>query len=196
VKQFLLATVVGGIVYFLWTAVSWMALPLHDATMHDIPNEPAVLDALQASIDGKGVYFFPAFPEPAQDASVTEQQREAWADKHRAGPVGLLVINPGGAEPMPPTTFLRGLLIDFLMAAVVAATLVYTRPSRYVYRVAVPIAFGLFAALAGPITLNNWMHYPIDYALAGALDPVIGWTLAGLAMAAIVKPPPPSTTDT
>jgi len=52
------------------------ALPLGDAGIREIPNEAAVLDAMQSNIAKKnGLYFFPGFglgPNPSREA-----QREA-----------------------------------------------------------------------------------------------------------------------
>jgi hypothetical protein len=33
-----------------------------------------------------------------------------------------------------------------------------------------------------------WMHFPADYVFTVVADLTIGWTLAGLAIAAMVKP--------
>ena len=47
---------------------------------------------------------------------------------------------------------------------------------------------GLFAALVTHVAYLNWMWFPVDHTLAMSADVVIGWLLAGLAMAAIVGP--------
>ena len=45
---------------------------------------------------------------------------------------------------------------------------------------------GLFAALVTHVAYLNWMWFPVDHTLAMSANVVIGWLLAGLAMAAIV----------
>jgi hypothetical protein len=37
----------------------------------------------------------------------------------------------------------------------------------------------------------NWFQFPDDWSTAMAADQIIGWTLATIVMAAIVRPRPP-----
>ena len=59
--KILLAGIFGGIVMFIWTSIAHMALPLGEAGLGEIPNESAVLSAMQSNIgDQTGLTFFPA----------------------------------------------------------------------------------------------------------------------------------------
>jgi hypothetical protein len=56
--RILLAGVLGGIVMFIWTSIAHMALG--EAGINEIPNESAVLSAMQSSIGDKtGLHIFP-----------------------------------------------------------------------------------------------------------------------------------------
>ena len=45
---------------FVWTSIAHMALPLGEAGINEIPNESAVLNAMQSSMgDNAGLYIFP-----------------------------------------------------------------------------------------------------------------------------------------
>ena len=58
--RILLAGVLGGIVMFIWTSIAHMPLPLGEAGINEIPNESAVLGAMQSSIgDTPTFIFFP-----------------------------------------------------------------------------------------------------------------------------------------
>ncbi len=58
--RILVAGIAGGIVMFVWTSIAHMALPLGEAGINEIPNESAVLSAMQGSIGDKtGLYIFP-----------------------------------------------------------------------------------------------------------------------------------------
>lgn len=48
--------------------------------------------------------------------------------------------------------------------------------------------FGLAAAVFIHLSGVIWFYYPMDRALIDVLYVVVGWTLAGLAMSAIIKP--------
>ena len=57
--RILLAGVIGGIVMFTWTSIAHLALPLREAGIAEIPNESAVLSAMQSSMGDKaGLYIF------------------------------------------------------------------------------------------------------------------------------------------
>ena len=59
-KRIFLAALLGAIAMFIWTSIAHMALPLGEAGIGEIPNEAAVLSAMQSSIaDQAGTYFFP-----------------------------------------------------------------------------------------------------------------------------------------
>ena len=49
-KRIFLAALLGAIAMFIWTSIAHMALPLGEAGIREIPNEAAVLSAMQSSI--------------------------------------------------------------------------------------------------------------------------------------------------
>jgi hypothetical protein len=56
--KILLAAILGSIVMFIWTSVAHMALPLGEAGIGEIPNESAVLNAMQSKIGERTVSIF------------------------------------------------------------------------------------------------------------------------------------------
>jgi hypothetical protein len=47
---------------------------------------------------------------------------------------------------------------------------------------------GLFGFLSILVSYWNWYGFPTDFTIGAVLDEVIGWFLAGLVLAAIVRP--------
>jgi hypothetical protein len=93
-KRTLLAGVLGGIAMFVWTSIAHMVLPLGEAGVREIPNEQAVLAAMQANIgDKSGLYLFPdlasARTRPGNSAT---KRCNTWAKKLRAIPPAFLCI--------------------------------------------------------------------------------------------------------
>ena len=93
--KILLAGILGGIAMFIWTSVAHMFLPLGEAGIGEIPNESAVLGAMQSNIgDQTGLYIFPG---PGVGKNATRQEKnEAMkqeAAKMASGPSGLLIYN-------------------------------------------------------------------------------------------------------
>jgi hypothetical protein len=56
--KILLAGVLGEIAMFVWTSIAQMALPLGEAGIEEIPNESAVLGAIQSSMGDKTSLIF------------------------------------------------------------------------------------------------------------------------------------------
>lgn len=73
--KILLIGILGGIVMSVWASVAHMALPLGEAGIDEIPNQSAVLSAMQTNIgDRNGFYIFPG---PGVGKNATRQEKKA-----------------------------------------------------------------------------------------------------------------------
>src|SRR6266540_3012732 len=98
-KRFLIATLLGGILAFVWSSVSHLVLPLGEAGVRTLPHEAAVLDVLHAQVPKAGLYIFPG---EGFGPGATSAQRAAWEQRYRTGPAGILVFRPVGGMPLSP----------------------------------------------------------------------------------------------
>jgi uncharacterized membrane protein YeaQ/YmgE (transglycosylase-associated protein family) len=184
-KKTITGGIVGGIILFVWGAIAWTVLPLHKPSTHSMANEDAVISALRASGGEKGMYFLPAMPEGAGP------EHDAWMQKFKQGPLAMINYNPVGADPMMPGQFIAGLIIN-LIAGFLAAWFLSrstAEGSSYLSRVIFCGMLGIFASFSSHLLAWNWLYFPLDYTTAMVADTVIGWLLAGLGIAAIVKTP-------
>lgn len=187
-KKILLGGVVGGIVLFIWGALAWTVLPLHNAHIKTIPNEDAVTGAMRDNLTETGFYFFPS---PGKSGNLTKEEGEAWTAKYRRGPVGILVVQPNGREPMPPSALVNSLIIQMVTALVAAFLLskaIDGLPS-YGARVQFVTFLGLIGGLLVDLPYWNWFGFTTSYTIANVADHVIGAFLCGLVLASIVKKP-------
>ena len=120
--KILLAGILGAVAMFIWTSIAHMALPLGEAGISEIPNEQAVLAAMQSNIAEKsGLYFFPG---PGVGPNATRQERnEAMkqeAAKMASGPSGLLLYNYAR-----PFVFAKALTIEFATELVESILVVF-----------------------------------------------------------------------
>lgn len=69
------------------------------------------------------------------------------------------------------------------LAALVAALLLSLLPGGFGQRVAVAALLGAFATVAVLLPMWNWYLFPLDYVMGNLAKHVIGWALAGAAMA-------------
>jgi hypothetical protein len=183
-KRILLGALVGGIIVFAWSAVQHMATPLGMAGMRVLPDEEPVLGALRSTLREPGLYIFPGMD---MSKTPTPEEQAAWAERSRTGPTGIAVIYPQGREPAFGRELAMELLFDILAALLVAFGLAHVA-AGYGRRVLLVASAGVFAWLAISASYWNWYGFPDAYVAAEGLDQVVGWLLAGLALAKIVPP--------
>lgn len=180
----LLAAVVGGVLLFVWGFVAHMLLPFSEKAMKQVPNEAAVIEAVRANVTENGVYFIPYL----NYAKASAEEQQAHADRIANGPSGLLVLRTGGVS-MDMKRELPLELASNLLAALVAALAVTGLGTRsYGGRVGAIFAFGVVAWLS--ISMSQWIWYGFstDFLISDLIDQWGGWLLAGLGMAAVLKP--------
>ncbi len=185
-KQIIIGGIVGGITLFVWGFVSWFVLTWHFDTIRQDEGIHAVVENVTEHLPEAGVYFYP----PMTEAHRTEEGgTEAWAELHRSGPHGYVVVQPNGSEPMPPITVAKGFVADVVAAMMASLLLIAALPSlrNYRARVVFVASLGVFAILSGYIVDGIFHDFPVRYTVGLAADTAIAWTLAGLAIGAVVK---------
>jgi hypothetical protein len=180
----ILATFLGALIFFVWSAVVHMN-PLTGMMGLSLLNEKedAVIAALKANVPQPGIYFFPGIDQ----AKCTPEQRAAWTAKYKAGPTGMVLFEPQGGDPMMTSQLVISFCSDLLCAGIAACLLAATVGS-FACRVWKVAALGLFAWLAISIQQWNWYQFPFAFVALEAINEIIGWLLAGLLMAKMIKP--------
>ncbi len=171
IKKLILGAFVGGTILFAWSAVSWMLLPWHNKTMESFTNEPAVSEFFIHNTPKAGVYRLP------------------WQfDKSQGGPLVLASVTPRGAKSMGKT-MAAGLLVQ-IIASFLVTFLVYEGSASvpsYWDRVGCVMVFAVAAGLVCHVPYWNWWGFSLEYTAVSMLDLLVGWFLAGLAIARIVE---------
>lgn len=183
-KRVVLGGIIGGGVMLAWGAIYHMAIPISISGLSALPNEEFVLTGLKASISEPGLYFFPGMD---MSQAMTPEATAAWEAKLKAGPVGLLLYNPTGTEPMSVGQFLSELGADIL-AAFIAVMVVLNIRGSYGRRVLAVAALGLFAWFTLSLSYLIWYRFPGSFILAEGIDQVVGWALVGLVLGKVIKP--------
>lgn len=184
--RILLAGLVGGLIIFFWGAIGHMATPLGTMGLKTLPadQEAALLPTIKQAFPSKGLYIFPG----GEMGKMNESETKAWEAKVKAGPVGFLVIQPDGGETITP----KRLLIELgsnVLAALLAAAVLSQVVGSYSSRVGMVIVIGMIGWVSICISYWNWYAFPAEFVAAEVVMEVVGWTLAGLAIAALVKAP-------
>ena len=186
--KILLTGILGGIIMFIWTSVAHMALPLGEAGIREIPNESAVLSAMQSNIgDRTGLYIFPG---PGVGKNATRQEKND-AMKHT---VEKIAVNPSGIlmyhAPGRPFTIGKWLGIEFgtelLEAILVVFLLAQTRIVSFSGRVGFVLVAGILAAITTNVSYWNWYGFPCVYTASYMFIQIVGFLLVGVAAALIL----------
>ena len=186
--KILLAGLLGAVAMFIWTSIAHMALPLGEAGISEIPNEQAVLAAMQSNIGEKsGLYFFPGLgvgPNATRQEKNEAMKQEA--AKMASGPSGLLIYNYAR-----PFAFGKALTIEFITELVEAILVVFllaqTTITSFFGRVGFVLVAGILAAIATNVSYANWYGFPCLYTVSYMFTQIIGFLCIGI-VAAFVLP--------
>ena len=132
-KRILLAGILGGIAMFAWSFIAHMILPLGMTGVSEIPNENAVLSAMQTSMGGRsGLYLFPGMglgSNPSmKDVNAAMPQ---YVKKLASNPQGLLIYHPPGGKGMEPRQLVTEFATEVVEALLAAWLLSRTRLASY-----------------------------------------------------------------
>lgn len=177
-----IAAIIGGIVMFLWGAVAHTMLPLGEMGMHTAVEQDAALNAISRSASrGGGVYMLPGM-DPAIYAD--DAASKAFVQANRDKPYALVIYQPDGnpaLENMAPN--LGKQWASDTLAAAVLAWILALGAWGLARRVMVATAAGIFSWLTISVPYWNWYLFPLDFTLANLVEQVVGWAIAGAAMA-------------
>jgi hypothetical protein len=177
----LIAGLLGGIVFFAWGAISHMVLGLGDKGFHYGTPYEATLSTLKQDAPEGGIYMLPSVPEEKMtDQAAVQALATASAGKGYAFVVYAPGGNPGSVDMAPNLG--KQFLTDFL-SALVAAWVLSLGAFGFGKRVAIAAGLGLFSWLVVSVPYWNWYLFPLGYTLGLLVKFVVGWGIAGAAMA-------------
>jgi hypothetical protein len=175
------AALLGAIVMFTWGFVSHMLLPLGEMGFKAPTNEDAVLASVRDGLPGEGgITMVPwlgaeGMNDPAKVA--------AYEAKSAASPYALVVYQAQGGSTFDMGANLGKEFATNLFCAAILAWILAAGAFAFGRRVLVAALMGVFAWGAISVPYWNWYRFPLDFTLANLAMQVVGWTLAGAAIA-------------
>ncbi len=190
VVRVIISAIIGGILVFAWSMVSWMALPYHTQSIHQFKDEAAVTKFIKEQAVQSGVYVLPFVPSDTL-SKPADEQRKVWEEvqkKQQTGPMMFASVALNGTEVSMKQSMIYGLVLQIAGAFIISLILWGFCCSGYFCRLFTVISIGLLVGLLGSVPGLIWWKFSLPFTLACAADALIGWSIAGLLMAAIVKP--------
>jgi hypothetical protein len=184
--RILIGGVVAGIVIFFWGFVAHMLLPLGELGLRSIPKEEDLTAAIKKEVREPGLYLVPGRD---MSKSLSQEEMEAYTAKFTKGPYGFMVIYPDGRD----VSISKRLPIELgtnVVCALLAAILVSQLRPGFSVRVASVTLVGILASIMTLVPYWNWYGFPTDFTLAQIVEKTVGWLLAGIVLALIVRPSP------
>ena len=191
-KRIILAGVLGAIAMFIWTAIAHMATPLAHAGIGEIPNEDAVLSAMQSSLGAKdGLYMFPGMGlGPDATNAQKNEAMQGYEAKLEKNPSGLIVYHPAGRTMAMPKHLIIEFITQLVQALLVVALLAQTSIVTFGGRVGFVTVAGILAAITTNVSYWNWLGFPAAYTLPYMFIRIVGFFLVGLVAAFVFRKSP------
>ena len=186
-KRIILGGILGGIAMFMWEGLAHEVLPLGEAGIGGMSNEPAVMASIKANVQQSGFYIFPWMD--TTPGLNKDQRMQKTMEKAKIGPAGIMIVSPGGMEYNMGWLLGKQCAFDIVTMLLAAALVSWTGVLKgFGGRLAFVTLLGLFPTLSVDLPFNNWYGFPNTFTAAQFVVHIVGYLVGGLVVAAIVKP--------
>ena len=177
----LVASLIGGIVMFLWGVAVHMTPGVGEIGLRQPANENVALSGLQEGLGAQaGVYMLPSLdPKQMNDPAVAR----AYSIKAVRSPYAWVVYQPQGTDMLQMGPQIGRQWASDTLAALALAFVMGLAALSFRQRLAIAAAAAVFAWLSSMLPYWNWYRFPLDFTLAALAEQLIGWLLAGAVMA-------------
>jgi hypothetical protein len=175
------AGLIGGLVMFVWGVFAHMVLPLGEVGMRLPVAENVVLAALPQGLgDQPGVYLLPSL-DPAKMSD--PEAVKAYSAKSLASPYAFVIYQPHGNDLMAMGPQIGVQWVSDTLAALALAFVMGLAGLSFGRRLGIAVAAAVFSWLSLLAPYWNWYRFPLDFTVAALIEQMLGWLLAGVAIA-------------
>jgi hypothetical protein len=168
----IVASLVGGILIFIWQFMSWGLLDLHRPAQTYTENQTEILEFLGEKLPGDGGYFLPTLP-----AGSSQEDYEKMGKEQDGKPWAQIFYHQKMEMSMGMNMF-RGFAVDVLMVFLLAWILGKFSSSDYSTTLMASMAVGLISIFNISYTNHIWFQsFDLNIHL---LDALVSWGLVGL----------------
>ena len=183
-KGLFLGALIGAIIAFVWSFLSWTVLPWYKNSFKSFCDSKKVASVIKENAtSGQGIYLLPNC-----DGECTEQQEQQWRCDYKKGPIVYAMVTPEGKD----FSMVPNLIIQFITLFVAAGIISYIvsgiKGSSYGCRLLVATLIGIFSGWMMAVPGWNWWNAPVAFSFIEFFDNTIMWFLAGLGIAKFARP--------
>ncbi len=188
--RIVLGGIVGAVIAFVWSFVSWTVLPWHDWAMNKFVNEEFVTRVIKENAPKDGVYVSPYMG--SDEANLTKEEVKQNIDRQREamakGPFIYTQIKTKGIDPSSPQPYIISFLTQFVGTVLISLLLLQAGKLGYGGRLLFVVGIGLIVGILGFVPDWNWLGGSYKFTLVMIGDLLLNWFLVGLFLAAFFKP--------
>jgi hypothetical protein len=179
-KKLAIASLVGGIIIFIWQTLSWTVLNLHHASQEYTADQDAIMSFMNSKFSEDGSYLLPSYPK---GTSYDEMQKTM---PQRAGKPWMQIEYHKALNVNMGKNIFMGLINDIIIVGLLCWVLMKI-PSPAAGTIFIGCLFvGLIVFLNSPLTVHIW--YPKADIGAHFTDAVVSWALCGAWLGWYLKP--------
>jgi hypothetical protein len=163
---------------FIWGFVFWIFI-IPDSAMQEVADNAATQQVLAEHFPTQGMYFVPG----------GDPDDPVWAELHEKGPIAMVSVT-AGRPPQEPMLFIKGIVVEIALAALIAWMLALAAPSLpgYTQRVIFVCIAGLGATLLTHGRGMVWFGATAEWVIPTAAFDFVSWLIAGLILARFIRP--------
>ncbi|HTA27175.1 MAG TPA: hypothetical protein VK809_05270 [Bacteroidia bacterium] len=190
-KKFIIGSLVGTVLIFVWSFASWELLPVHVHSFNYTPKQDSVMKMLDKALPTSGAYMLPT-ADNRNVESINSTYMKAMEEnmKSMTGKSNAIIFYTKNTPAMDPMQIVRGIIIDLfaVMSAIIILVLAKDRLRTFFMRFWVILLIGFIVALNSYLLDWNWMGFPWHFIKRQLVDVFVEWSLVGLWLAWYFKP--------
>jgi hypothetical protein len=171
-KKLVIASLVGGIIIFIWQTLSWAALNMHHASQEYTPKQDTIMAFLNQQFTTEGAYLLPAYPP-----GTSREEMEKTMSLRTGKPWMQIQYHPSLNVNMGANIG-KGLITDIILVGLACWILMKMSPAGFGKIFMACLFIGVIVFLNSPFTIHIW--YPKADIGIHLLDAIVGWGLCGL----------------
>lgn len=184
--RYVSASLLAAVALMVVGVVFWAGLADRFGAMKGLPGAEKAVPILKKTVPSSGTYLYPM---PSHEKGKKDAEKR-FIEQHKKGPLMMVFFRKDGFDPMQPIVFLKGFLHNLFSALLLGLLLLLAMPNlqSFARRYGFVVIAGLFASVwiewSGPI----WFHHPTDFHTFNFVYQIVGWIVAGLPMAWLLRP--------
>jgi 4-amino-4-deoxy-L-arabinose transferase-like glycosyltransferase len=171
-KKLAIASIVGGIIIFIYQTLSWTVLNLHQANQEYTPKQDTILAFMNQQFSEDGSYLLPYFPKGTSSDDMQKLMQSAMGKPWMQIQYHKVQNMSMGAN------IAKGLVTDILIVALLCWILIKMTDAGFGKIFMACLITGIIVFLNSPFTVHIW--YPKADIGAHFTDAVISWGLCGI----------------